>query len=176
MFRKLLRLDTKKRISKKNLLRLYVIDELSRYIKDIDNLIILVDSLNKKLLRKLCWLLSEGRKNSVFKIINDKRYKWTFEEVPVEKIYLRPMNPRMKKALEKYDYKLLQFSKSKEAKRFKELEYDKEINRDILLAGEKDGRIILIDGCHRAISLVKEKKNPLKLIVGREKVKKEHIF
>lgn len=124
----------------------------------------------------MCLLLSEERKNSVYEKITDKKYRWTLEDIPVDKIYLRNMNPKMKKALEKYDYKLLDFSKSKEAKKFKELEHDEDIRRDVLLAGEKEGKIILIDGCHRAVYLTRNGKNSLKVIVGREKVKKWNVF
>lgn len=166
----------KKRVNRKYLLRLYVIDELSRTIKDIDNLTIFVKSLYRKQLRRLCLLLAEERRNSVYKIISDKKHKWTLEEISIDKIYLRNMSHMMKKALEKYDYRLLDFSKSKEAKKFKELEYEGELKREILIAGEKEGKIILIDGCHRAVSLARRGKNSLKVIVGREKVKKWNVF
>jgi hypothetical protein len=159
----------KLRINRKYLLRLYIIDELSRTIKDIDSLIIFVKSLSRKQLRNLCQLLSEERKNSVYKKITDKKNKWTFEEISVDKIYLRNMNPGMKKSLEKYDYKLLDFSKSREAKKFEELNYNDKTNRDVLLAEEKDGKIKLIDGCHRAVSLARKGYDNFKVIVGREK-------
>ncbi len=160
-----------KKINKKEIIITYIIDELSKSNGDINNIENFVRSLKKKQLIKLCKLLSEQRKNGVFnKVINGK-YRWRFEDANIKEVYLRDMNPnlpRMKKALEKYNYNLKNFSRSNEAKMFKEISFDKKPERDIILAEIENNKIKIIDGCHRAIALAK-KQDFIKLYVGVNK-------
>jgi len=159
-----------KTISKGDVYRKYIFDELSKKIKDskkLEDLEHYVDSLSDHKAKKLCCKLSHSRKNPVYSFISRGPDQWLIENVKVSKIYMIGINHRVNQYLRENGMSLRKNSKDERIRKNKEFKKKGDIHpRCMTLIGQKmDGyRYRLIDGNHRAIKLACSGEKKIKLI------------
>lgn len=167
-----------KTVSKDEVYKKYVFDELSRKInrkekdpndreKKLKELEHYVDSLSNHKAKKLCCHLSHSRRNPVYGFIKRGPDKWSIEDIKVSKIYMIGINRRVNPYLSNHCFSLKECSKDKRVRKHKEFEKKGDIHPRCmtLIAHRVDGyRYKIIDGNHRAIRLASNGDKRLRLI------------
>lgn len=140
-------------MTRSEVLRKYVIDELSKY-GDRSLAVALVDSATPDRVRELCEVLSKGRENSVYRRIIEHE-AWSVSKVPTSRVRIGGINKSVDPLLEKLGRRLDQIATSDEVRVHREFADEKPIAGDAarVLGRVEGGMYRIFDGNHRAVKL-----------------------
>ena len=156
-----------KTISKGEVYRKYVFDEMARITKrTTEELEKYVDSLDDHKAKELCSRCSHSRKNSVYSYISKGPEHWIVKTKSISNIYVGVINARVNGYLNRNGWLLKNISKDKEICKLGEFRKWGDIHHRSLsfIAQKNGGKYRLVDGNHRAIKLVYSGQKKLKLI------------
>ena len=159
-----------KELSKGDIYRMYVFDELAKKEKHgLKNLANYVDSLSDHEVKKICRHLSHSRKNGVFRFISEGPDHWIVKTVDISRIRVRSINSRVNDHLSRNKWSLKKISKDKKILRLKEFKKKGNIHKRslYLLAHKRGCKFKLVDGNHRAIKLSCDGMKEFKLVLPK---------
>lgn len=170
-------MTNEQKISKSDVYRKYVFDEMSRKInrkeedsnreqklKDLEQY---VDSLSNHKAEKLCCHLSHSRKNPVYGFVRRGPDHFLIKYIKISHIYMIGINGKVNRYLSANYWSLKESSKDKHIRKHKEFNKKGDIHpRSMTLIAHKidQSRFKLIDGNHRAIKLACSGEMKIKLI------------
>lgn len=157
-----------KEISKSDVYRKYVFDEMLRTTKlSTEDLEKYVDSLDDHKAKKLCQDLSHSRKNGVYRIISEGPERWTVKTVNISKIYMGGINRKInERYFARNGWLLKRIAKDKSVRKYREFQKWGDIHtRSVSLIAVKTGSSYkIIDGNHRSIKMACHGKKEFELI------------
>lgn len=154
-------------ISKSDVFRKYIFDEMARTTKmDINDLEKYVDSLSDHKSKELCHHLSNSRKNAVYSFISKGPDRWIVKTVNISNIYVGGINGRVNGYFNRNGWSLKNICKDKDIRKHREFKKWGDIHHRSLslIAHKNGGKYRIVDGNHRAVKLACDGKKEFKLI------------
>jgi len=152
-------------MNKKEVIKKYVIDEMSKF-KDFNELKNFVNTLQDDQITHLAKQLSDWRKNSIYEYILNGPDKWSKKLVPISDICVTKVKDEMDSLFAKHNHELKRISEDKDICELSEFKNQGKIFDElkILIARKKENKFYIKDGIHRAVRLACNGKNEFELI------------
>jgi len=172
-------------VNKEEIIKYYLTGEMGTIVDKVDDELFwkfVEESFQNKTSDQL-WRLLESfsgayRLNGVFSWLSSDAYRWNLEEWSIDSIDLTRVNPAVNKILEKVDYNLTDFvtylRESPNALPQGKGQLNREVRFPTLIGWEGEGRINILDGFNRVVSLLFQGEKSVQLYVAyRIKPKEE---